>query len=121
MADEPLLDALYSHHCTEAEVVIVGLRKAVRDDATAWVDANVIRLLLDRYDAAKREQARTADGTWLMLPSNLGSLPASDGLLVRPTALLHGKRWSLSFVRVLRTAAETALAQRARTNREDPA
>jgi hypothetical protein len=30
--------------------LVAGLRKAVADDATEWVDANIVRLLLDRYD-----------------------------------------------------------------------
>lgn len=31
-----------------ADRLVKGLRKAVKDDSTEWVDANVIRLLLDR-------------------------------------------------------------------------
>lgn len=36
-----------------AEVLVKGLRKAVKDDRTEWVDANIVRLLLDRYDNPK--------------------------------------------------------------------
>lgn len=32
------------------ETLVKGLRKAVADPQTTWVDANIIHLLLDRYD-----------------------------------------------------------------------
>lgn len=35
------------------DTLIKGLRKAVKDDETEWVDANILRLLLDRYDGRK--------------------------------------------------------------------
>jgi hypothetical protein len=38
-----------------AEVLVKGLRKAVKDDRTEWVDANIVRLLLDRYDSPHEE------------------------------------------------------------------
>lgn len=34
-----------------SDIIVKGLRKAVKDDSTEWVDANIIRLLLDRHDA----------------------------------------------------------------------
>lgn len=30
--------------------LVKGLRKAIADPETEWIDANVVRLLLDRYD-----------------------------------------------------------------------
>lgn len=35
------------------DTLVKGLRKAVKDDNTEWVDANIIRLLLDRNASAE--------------------------------------------------------------------
>lgn len=45
------------------QALVDGLRKAVADDETEWVDANIVRLLLDRYDgAATRDDAEVQGG-----------------------------------------------------------
>jgi hypothetical protein len=44
------------------QTLVNGLRKAVADDQTEWVDANIVRLLLDRYDGATTtDDARRTD------------------------------------------------------------
>jgi hypothetical protein len=37
------------------ESVISGLRQAVHSDETVWVDANIVRLLLDRLDTGRND------------------------------------------------------------------
>lgn len=40
--------------------LVKGLRKAVAEPDTEWVDANIVRLLLDRYDAVDEALAEAA-------------------------------------------------------------
>ena len=42
---------------TPVDALTRGLYKAVADPEVEWVDANIIRLLLDRYDAATERVA----------------------------------------------------------------
>lgn len=58
---------------TESDL-IKGLRKAVASDKTKYVDANIIRLLLDRYDVPGRPPA----AQWVQFGTHAGlrSVPA---------------------------------------------
>lgn len=42
------------------ESLVKGLRKAVADPKTEWVDANIVRLLLDRLDEAEYDEVEHA-------------------------------------------------------------